>query len=190
MKASKKVKSENNLKKNYKYDFTIITVVKNDEKNIDKTIKSVLFQNKKNIQYIVADGFSNDNTFNKIQKYKNKLKILRFEDKSFYHGLNNAIRYSKGEYIGILNSGDTYFNRDVLKKVKKEIKNYDYLFGNILYVNSKKIITREWKFNKSIFKKIFFYYIAHTSLFISSIILKKNSKNIVPNIKSHQIPIY
>ena len=68
MKASKKVKSENNLKKNYKYDFTIITVVKNDEKNIDKTIKSVLFQNKKNIQYIVADGFSNDNTFNKIQK--------------------------------------------------------------------------------------------------------------------------
>ena len=62
------MKLENNLKKKSSFDFTIITVVKNDEKNIERTIKSVLSQINVKVQYIVLDGYSSDRTFKKIKK--------------------------------------------------------------------------------------------------------------------------
>ena len=49
--------------------FTIITVVKNDEKNISKTIDSVISQNFNSFEYVIVDGFSSDNTKSVIEKY-------------------------------------------------------------------------------------------------------------------------
>ena len=59
-----------NKKNNFFFDFTIITIVKNDEKNIENTIKSVLSQKKIKVQYIVLDGHSSDKTYSIIKKYK------------------------------------------------------------------------------------------------------------------------
>tara|TARA_X000001036_G_C19921369_1_gene497752 strand:+ start:27 stop:191 length:165 start_codon:yes stop_codon:yes gene_type:complete len=53
------------MKKN---KITIITPVKNDEKNIEKTIKSVLNQSYKKFEYIIVDGKSNDSTLKKVKK--------------------------------------------------------------------------------------------------------------------------
>ena len=167
---------ENKKKKRYKFDFTIITVVKNDESNIEKTIKSALSQKNINIQYIVLDGFSKDRTFDNIKKYKNLVKILRYKDKSFYDGLNYAITFAKGRYIGILNSGDIYFNNTVLNRVKKEVKNLDFIFGNISFYNNKNEITRDWNLKFLSKKKIFFYFIAHSSLFIRLDIMRNYLK--------------
>ena len=171
------MKLENKKKKRYKFDFTIITVVKNDECNIKKTIKSALSQKNIKIQYIVIDGFSKDRTFDNIKKYKNLFKILRYKDKSFYDGLNYAITFAKGKYIGILNSGDIYFNDNVLNKVKKKVKNLDFIFGNISFYNHKNEITRDWNLKFSPKKKFFFHLIAHSSLFISLDIMKNHLKN-------------
>ena len=170
------MKLENNKKKRHKFDFTIITIVKNDECNIENTIRSALSQKNIKIQYIVLDGFSKDRTFDKIQKYKNSVKILRYKDKSFYDGLNHAITFAKGKYIGILNSGDIYFNNTVLNRVKKEVKNLDFIFGNISFYNHKNEITRDWNLKFLSKKKIFFYFIAHSSLFISLDIMRNYLK--------------
>ena len=59
--------------KNYKKLLSIITVVKNDVHNIEKTIKSVVSQKNRNIEYIIIDGLSRDWTIKKINKYKNKI---------------------------------------------------------------------------------------------------------------------
>lgn len=171
------VKLENKKKKENKYDFTIITVVKDDEYNIERTIKSALSQKNIKIQYIVLDGYSDDRTFKIIKKYNSLVKILRYKDKSFYDGLNYAITFAKGHYIGILNSGDIYFNDAVLNKVKNKLKNLDFIFGNISFYNNKNEISRDWNFKFDPKKKIFFYSIAHSSLFISSEIMKNNLKN-------------
>ena len=52
--------------------FSIITVVKNDEKNISKTIKSIINQSYKNYEYLIIDGKSSDRTVEKILKFKKK----------------------------------------------------------------------------------------------------------------------
>jgi len=64
--------------------FSIITVTKNTEEKIDKTIQSVLSQSYKNFEYIIVDSHSKDGTLNKIKKYKNlKIKYLVVEIKIF-----------------------------------------------------------------------------------------------------------
>ena len=69
---------------NKKIRFSIITVVKNDVKNIENTIKSVLNQSFKNYEYIIIDGKSNDGTVKVVKKYKNKIcKFISEKDKIY-----------------------------------------------------------------------------------------------------------
>lgn len=115
--------------KNYK--ISIITVVKNDEKNIEKTIKSVLNQSYKNYEHIIIDGKSSDNTIKIIRKFK-KVKLISKKDKNLWEALNTGIKISKGEIIGVLNSKDVYYENAL-----QIVNNYfnknkiDFLFGAV-----------------------------------------------------------
>ena len=86
---------------------SIVTVVKNDVHNIEKTIRSIISQKNNLLEYVVIDGLSTDGTFHKIIKYKNKIdKIIRQKDTGIYDAMNKGIKYSKGVFIGFCNSGD------------------------------------------------------------------------------------
>ena len=163
--------------------FSIITVTKNTEEKIDKTIKSVLSQSYKNFEYIIIDGNSEDETFNKIRKYKNKkIKIFCRDDKNFYDGLNFAIKKAKGKYISVLNSGDYYYSNFILKKIHKNIlkfKNYDFYFSNLLFVNQKNKVERKWVFKNFYNNLKDAFKIAHPTIFFS----KQVAKNFRYNIK-------
>ena len=94
---------------NKKPKFTLITVVLNNQTLLEKTIKSVFDQNFKNFEYIIIDGGSNDGTLEIIKKYNDKLDYWLSEtDKGIYDAFNKGLELSKGEYIGIVNSDDTY----------------------------------------------------------------------------------
>tara|TARA_Y100000816_G_scaffold292615_1_gene289124 strand:- start:8270 stop:9004 length:735 start_codon:yes stop_codon:yes gene_type:complete len=113
--------------------FSIITVVKNDRKNIEKTIISVLKQSFKNYEHILIDGKSDDGTVDIIKKYKRKIGFFSSnKDKNLWDGINKGIRVSKGQIIFILNSGDVLF-KDGLKIANSYFDKYkiDFLFGAI-----------------------------------------------------------
>ena len=78
--------------------FSVITVVKNDEKNIEKTIKSILSQTLNDYEYIIIDGKSQDKTFLKIQKFKKK-KIITQNDNGIYFAMNKGAKFATGEII-------------------------------------------------------------------------------------------
>ncbi len=113
---------------------SIITVVKNDEKNIQKTIKSIISQKNVKYEYIIIDGKSQDNTLKIIKKYKKKInKIISEKDKGIYDAMNKGIKNARGDIIVFCNSGD-FFYKNSLSKVMDlfDQKNYDFVFGTVI----------------------------------------------------------
>ena len=114
--------------------FSIITVVKNDEINVGKTIKSVVAQSLKDFEYIIIDGKSSDNTLKKIMIFKKKINFLISEkDKGIYFAMNKGAKISNGKVILYVNSGDI-LTKNALKIIKKKfIKNMNigFIFGTV-----------------------------------------------------------
>ena len=162
--------------------FSIITITKNTEKKIDLTIRSVLSQNFKNFEYIIVDGYSSDNTFEKIIKYKNnkKIRIFRRSDKNFYDGLNYAVSKAKGNYISILNSGDIFFSNKILSKIQYSIlknNNFDFYCSNLLYYNKNNKVKRTWESEELKNNLSDAFKIAHPTVFLLKKIAKKFQYN-------------
>ena len=111
---------------------SIITVVKNDVQNIEKTIKSIISQKNKEIEYVVIDGRSTDGTNKIIKKYKNKIdKIVSEKDMGIYHAMNKGIKHSSGKYIGFCNSGDLINKGGIKIILKNLINDIDVLFATV-----------------------------------------------------------
>ena len=114
--------------------FSIITVVKNDEANIQKTIKSVISQSFKNFEYIVIDGKSKDKTIKKINDYKNKIScILSQKDAGIYFAMNKGIKIANGTFLLFVNSGDL-LTKNALKIIYElfsKNKKVDFIFGTV-----------------------------------------------------------
>ncbi len=87
---------------------SIITPSYNQGKYIERTIKSVLDQNYPNLEYIVMDGGSTDETVDILKKYDDKIIWTSEPDKGQTDAINKGIRRSTGDIIGYLNSDDTY----------------------------------------------------------------------------------
>lgn len=158
-----------------KIRFTIITIVKNDKRGILKTIKSVLTQTFKNFEYIIIDGNSTDGTLSKIKKirYNKKFKLFSRSDISYYDSLNYAIKKSKGEFIGVLNSGDNYVNKNILNIINQNIsQDTEIFYNNLVFIKNYKIV-RFWKHKITKITKYNLFKIPHSTLFLNKKIYKK-----------------
>lgn len=113
---------------------SIITVVLNDEKNIENTIRSVIDQEHKNIQYILVDGGSTDLTLEIINKYKDFINVLVTEkDQGIYDAFNKGLKLAKGDLIGFVNSGDTLTKKSLkyLCSYYNKYESADFFFGAV-----------------------------------------------------------
>lgn len=114
---------------------TIITVCYNSSETIEKTILSVASQTYKNIEYIIIDGNSKDNTVEIIKKNENSIgKWISEPDKGLYDAMNKGINLATGDLIGILNSDDTFNSETVLEDIANFHKqnNIEASVGNII----------------------------------------------------------
>lgn len=114
---------------------TIITVCYNSENFIRETIESVLNQTYDNIEYIVVDGNSTDNTLNIIKEYETKfngrMKWISEPDDGIYDAMNKGIDYSKGCYLYFLNSGDYFIENDIITKIMIKSNTEDFIYGPV-----------------------------------------------------------
>lgn len=118
------------------YKVSIITVVYNGAKTIEKTIQSVLNQSYKNIEYIIVDGLSEDGTQEIIEKYRSRIAVFISEkDDGLYDAMNKGIRSATGDIVGIINSDDWYAENAVKKVVNYfEQSQQELVYGRIVYV--------------------------------------------------------
>jgi len=90
---------------------SVITVVFNAETKIEQTIQSVIAQDYNNIEYIVIDGGSTDQTVSVIKKYADKIAYLVSEpDNGVYDAMNKGVNAATGDWIYFLGAGDILLN--------------------------------------------------------------------------------
>ena len=98
---------------------SLITVTYNSEKTLQKTIQSVLAQKFINLEYIIIDGQSKDNTVSIIKEseplFNNNLKWISEKDTGIYDAMNKGIKMATGDIIGILNSDDYFTSDNILE---------------------------------------------------------------------------
>jgi glycosyltransferase involved in cell wall biosynthesis len=111
---------------------TVVTVVYNGGDTLEETILSVINQTYKNIEYIIVDGASTDNTIDIIKKHEDKIDYWISEpDEGIFYAMNKGIDLATGGWINFMNSGDTFFSREVLYDLNKFITtNIDIIYGN------------------------------------------------------------
>ena len=102
--------------------------------DLEKTIISVLKQEYENIELIIIDADSGEETIKILKKYEDHIDLWVSEkDNGLWDGWNKGLKLANGDYIGILDSTST-FNINAIKYLLKYIKNYpdlDFIFGTI-----------------------------------------------------------
>lgn len=154
---------------------SVITVCKNEVKTIESTILSVINQTYKDIEYIVVDGNSTDGTKTILNKYRKKIKVLiSGKDHGIYDAMNKGISKSSGDWVYFLNAGDTFYNKNILKRVTYEfnkLTNEDIFYGNIIAV--KNGIKRKDVFDKVNRRYLIKNTICHQAMFTKRDLYKK-----------------
>jgi glycosyltransferase involved in cell wall biosynthesis len=109
---------------------SVITVVYNNVKDIERTMLSVLNQTFSDLEYIVIDGGSKDGTLDILQRYQSKLKHLISEpDQGIYDAMNKGISLAKGKYVLFMNSGDEIYGKETVAEVFESASSADIYYG-------------------------------------------------------------
>lgn len=129
---------------------SIITITYNSDATLKETMESVINQTYPNIEYIIVDGLSQDNTLSIVNNYKDKIsKVVSEKDKGLYDALNKGINLATGDLVGILHSDDFYTHPQVIEHVVKALEenNADAVYADLYYVdrNDTSKIFRKWK---------------------------------------------
>lgn len=120
---------------------SVITATFNSGKTLCDTIESVLRQSYPNIEHIIVDGGSKDDTIEIIKRYEaryeSRLKWISEPDRGIYDAMNKGIAMATGDIIGILNSDDFYTSPDVVARLAEALESTDAdaVYGDIHYVD-------------------------------------------------------
>lgn len=119
---------------------SVITATYNSAKTIKSTIESVLAQSYADIEYIIVDGNSHDETMQIVKSYepsfRGRMKYVSEPDKGIYDAMNKGIGMATGDVVGILNSDDFYTSDDVVQRIVEAFdEDLDAVYGDIHFVN-------------------------------------------------------
>lgn len=117
---------------------SIITVVYNRAKTIERAIQSVLNQSYKSIEYIIIDGASKDGTMQVVNQYRDQIAVIVSEkDKGMYDALNKGIQAATGDLIGILHADDEFASVHEIEKIVAHLQQHpslDAVYGDVGFV--------------------------------------------------------
>lgn len=134
--------------------FTIATVTYNAERTLERTLQSILSQTYQQIEFLLIDGASKDNTVAIYHNYDAMLrtyclsgvKMSSKPDKGIYDAMNKALMQASGDYIIFLNAGDTFHSPTTLQEANDRVLSTgvmpDVIYGQTEVVNNDCTIRR------------------------------------------------
>ena len=158
---------------------SIITVTFNSAKYLEDCIASVIEQKHNNIEHIIIDGGSTDETLSIIKKYEHHLAYwVSEQDNGMYDAINKGLQLATGDVVGMLHSDDILASPDVISSIVEsfENNNVDSIYGDLVYVKPDSInqVLRVWKgynYKRSKFK--YGWMPAHPTFYIKKSIVDK-----------------
>lgn len=138
---------------------SIITATYNSAAHVANCIESVNNQTYPNIEHIIVDGASKDNTVEIIKAIPNRVaKLISEPDKGIYDALNKGIQLASGELIVFLHTDDVFATPQTIAHVVDQFthKGVSGVYGNLVFVNEENKVVRTWtsgSFNRSMVKK-------------------------------------
>jgi glycosyltransferase involved in cell wall biosynthesis len=149
---------------------TIVTVVFNGELHLEETIASVINQNYENLEYIIVDGGSTDNTLGIIQKYRDKIDLVVSEpDRGISDAFNKGIRLATGDIIGLISSDDFLLEGALneLRKAYEELPLADVFYGSHISLDPKTMIYKRVLPKKNLSSMPYSLAIGHPPTFVA-----------------------
>jgi len=142
---------------------SIVTPSYNQGKFIEDTILSVKNQDYPNIEHVIVDGGSTDNTLKILKKYEGTYNMhwISEPDEGQSDAVNKGFRMAKGEIIGWLNSDDVYFYKKVFSDIVNEFQNFpdvDLIYGDAVIISENNLILRivkmsHWAWNYPLLRR-------------------------------------
>jgi glycosyltransferase len=158
-------------------DVSVITPVYN-EPRLEETLDSILDQEGiSNLEIVVVDGGSTDDTSAVIDKYRDAIDLLiRGPDQGVYDAMNKGIRAATGDVLGVLNADDRYQDefviRDILKRMEETGARTCY--GDLVYVDKNDNIRRYWKSGSFRARRFYFGWMPpHPTFFVHSAVYEE-----------------
>lgn len=129
---------------------SVITVSFNSANTIADTIRSVAGQKHPDIEHLVIDGLSTDDTVKVVETNRHSRLLLRSEpDAGIYDAMNKGLNSATGEIIGFLNADDVFADTEVLARIANAFEAdqcAEACFGDLVYVTEDNCrVVRHWK---------------------------------------------
>lgn len=161
---------------------TLITATYNSATSIKNCLDSVASQDYNDLEYLIIDGKSTDDTLNIVKEYQQKypyIKLISEKDYGIYDALNKGIQFASGDVIGFVHSDDLLANNHILSDLVKQLKTgqLDGVYGDLQYVDKVDLnkVIRLWKscaFKPSLLKQGWMP--AHPTLFLKKEVYEKH----------------
>ena len=127
---------------------SIITATFNSERTIRTTLDSVASQSFENIEHIIIDGGSSDNTLMLLKDYPHIHKVISEKDDGIYDAMNKGIKNATGDIIGFLNSDDWFYKASIIEEIVNAFdqNDVDAVYGDLVFVKNENDINpnRTW----------------------------------------------
>jgi glycosyltransferase involved in cell wall biosynthesis len=131
------------------HKISIITVSFNSAQTIGDTLKSVAAQSHPNIEHIIVDGASTDQTMKIVADFPHVAKSISEADEGIYFAMNKGLAMASGDVIGILNADDLYADNEVIAKVAAVFEDpaVDATYADLVFVDREDVskVVRTWK---------------------------------------------
>jgi glycosyltransferase involved in cell wall biosynthesis len=122
--------------------FSIITINYNNAEGLRQTISSVVCQTNQDFEFIVIDGGSTDESVNIIRSFSDKIDYWVSEkDHGIYHAMNKGVAQAHGEYCIFMNSGDCFYDQEVLNNIIVTRADEDIIVGKVVIDESDHMIS-------------------------------------------------
>lgn len=154
---------------------SVITTTFNSEDLLPITINSIREQTYSNIEYIIVDGNSTDNTLNIIKNNKDIIKkYISEKDSGIYDAMNKGLKLATGDFVIFMGAGDEFYKNDVLEIINSQITNPNAIYYGNVFI--KETNTKYWgNFNSY---KLAVGNICHQAIFYPKCIYKNNKYNL------------